>query len=244
MSDLDELAAAGRAKREAQRAGAEAEAEAEKARPRSREPEQPPDERRRMLNAVAFNTIHGSIWTMMIGSFAALAFGTWALGPALGVSSEPAGAVGGAAALVWGLAWFWGLRRLGLAAERKWMLARPYELAPDRLFRALGKTRDKTFVTIVVEFRGPLDPSSRELLRDAGEGVHPLAKARFEGERLMITAALETKRKSRPGASSSDGDPYSNEPAYHFIRTVLRKGVELIHAQVPVERVKFELREG
>ena len=238
MGDLDELAAAGRAKREAKRERSEA---AKSEAPKPQKPAQSADERRRMYNAVAFNTVYASLWTMIIGSFVWLAVGML-LGPRIGLDSDTAGGFGGGLAIAWGLVWFWGLRRLALALERKWWLARPYETMPDRMFRKLGKARETTKIVLRVAFRGPVEGSARKLLRDAGEGVHPDAKARFEQGELLISAKVSTKRKSRPGSSNNDGDPYQNEKAYAFIRTVMREGVEVIHAKVPVEAVRVELR--
>ncbi len=184
MSDLEALAAAGRAKRDAPKHPSKEEPPAGP----PTDPERVRRARRAVLNA------EGQVrW--MLGSFGVFAAG--AAGLAYGIGKDVwAGPLAGVALFASVLVHFFVVAPWLFARERARFEALPYPFSFGRYLHALGKARDTTRIKVEVTFEGDIPASDRRLLEDAGNGMHADARADV-GDSLTLRATYAPSATTR-----------------------------------------------
>lgn len=235
MSDLEELARQGRAKKPS----------ANPTPPKAAEP--PPvneAELKRARQAIISATPLGSVLAGMLAMV--VVAGISALIAYLaGLDLERIPVVAGVLGVLTMLLWVLAVSRVVFARERRWMEALPYRLSFDSYLKALGKERRQTKVRLVLRFAEPIPDGRRRMLRDAGSGSHPDAKGEIDDEgALVITTRCQTHFPRPAGSDMNATDPYRNHLVHRFVRAVLRGGVPIIHSAHPIKSISIRLSSG
>lgn len=231
MSDLEQLAAAGRAKKK--------QAPRKRKRPVQPDPPAPPKEelarsKRAVLNAV------GPAPTLIVLSVLGVAAGL--LIGFLAGATDWAGLGAAIGAVIAFAVYFLAVAPVLYSRELRWLEALPYELDVQTYLRRLGKERSKTRITVRVFFADPVPEDKHELVCQAGDGMHTDARASINDGALVLAATYKTRfGGNKPSSRSSDRDPYRNHKVHKFVRTILRNGLPVLHASYPIERITIKL---
>lgn len=238
MSDLEELAARGQARKDEQQAAARKAAKARSDRDREREI---------AGNAILQRTLAGQSRfgvVAIIGAFACV-FSMIGAGMLLMPFSPVAAMVAGGVILA---GYVFGTVVLGRVMGRRsqtrelhWLKSLSFAFDIDRYLKTLSKRRDKARVRVDLVFLEPIAEADRELLTTAALGIDGVKRAKFVDDHLRIESdAMETRvtvyQKDRPSKTYN-----TNAPVHAWFRTVADSGIRAIQDRHPLERVELSV---
>lgn len=232
MSDLEELAAAGRAKKTNQKPPRKPQKRPQPTPKPSRD--EVSRAKRALLDAAGQIPVMIAVLVVCAGAGELIFRGT-RYGAEIGFGA----AMGSGVALA---LHFLVIAPLMHRREIKRMEALPYAFDVPAYLLALGKERSKTRIKIRVELADPIPDDQRELVEQAGAGMHERVKASFDGDVLVLTAAIKTKVHRKPVSAGSDRDPHKNHRVHRLVREILHKGLPVLHARFPIDSVQIKLK--